>query len=574
MGKLKVLFIWPKNKDMMLGIPLGFAYLFSNCCDDRFEFKLIDCVLDNLLSTDRELAKRAIGFAPDVVAVSASSTNFEEGLAVLQLCKEVNGNISTILGGPHATAYGYKAFDEESIDFLFMGEAEVGFKDFLYTFLGQGDKKYSEIKGLAYKDRDGKKYFSEPARIGDLDKIISPDYDAINLERYIEKGYNYLSKKERCAPIYCTRGCPYECKFCSVPSISGKKVRKHSVTYLVDIVEYLYREKRIRGFNVVDDNFTFDVSFAKSFCREIIKLGFSDIEFNSPNGIRMQRGDFELWELMKQAGWDTLTVAPESGSLRVLELMKKNLDPSLVPEIVADMKRACLEVNGFFILGFPGETVEDLHETEQLIRLCQFDHISVTFFQPMPGTPIYDELIEQGALCDQQLPGYFGSSEKPVFTTKSLSGVDLVGFRLRLYKIRWLRDAHAEMGKLSSTQELGSLNKVFIVGAGNFSVHIINKFKKCGIPIEGIVDEFLVADKFHGLKVCSIEKGTFVEKNISGAIFFVAISVKRHRLKAFERLVNSGVDPKKILYFEPDAFDEVLDNYVLPILRKILIITN
>lgn len=566
MKKLKVLFIWPNYEDTMLGLPLGFAYLISNCRSEKFEFKLIDCKLDGLNSSDSDLVRRIDALSPTIIAVSASSSNFNEALEILHTSKNLDKDIITIIGGPHATAYGRQAFECEDIDFLFMGEAEVGFKEFLDSFVDENAKAYSEINGLAYKDNNGNRYFSEPAKIENLDSLIPPDYDAINLEGYIEKGYNYLSGKKRCAPIYCTRGCPYECKFCSVPSISGKKVRKHSVPYLINMVKYLYEKKGIRGFNVVDDNFTFYVNFAKDFCREIIKLGFPDIEFNSPNGIRMQRGDFELWTLMKQAGWNTITVAPESGSPRILQLMKKDLDPDVVPGIVAEMKKAGLKINGFFILGFPGETIEDLQKTEKLISLCHFDNISATFFQPMPGTPIYDELIKQGELSAQQLPGYFGDSDTHLYMAKSLEGIDLPTYRRKLLKLTWVSEA---VENLSTHEDLSSLNNIFVVGAGTFAVRVLEKLGQCVIPVGGIVDELLQADMFHGINVFSFNRNTFEKSKVRNSIFLMAISDQHYRSNALGRLVNNGVPPDRILYFEPSAFDEIFDKQFIPLLKKI-----
>ena len=568
MEKLRVLFVWPNYQDTMLGLPLGIGYLISNCRDERFEFELIDCALDDLKSTDPELAHKIKAFSPSILAISASSSNFNEAVAILRMSKELNGDITTIIGGPHATAYGRQAFEGKEIDFLFMGEGEIGFKDFLRSFVEPNAKNYSEIEGLAYKDKNGNQYFSEPANIENLDSLLPPDYDSINLDRYIDKGYHYLSSKERCVPIYATRGCPYRCKFCSVPSISGNIVRKHSISYLANIIKYLYEKKKIRGFNIVDDNFTFDVSFAKDFCREIIKLNLQDIEFNSPNGVRMQRGDFELWALMKKAGWNIITVAPESGSPRVLKLMKKDLDPCEVPAIITDMKKAGLGINGFFMLGFPGETIEDLKETENLIRLCRFDNLSVTSFQPMPGTPIYDELIEQGDLCTHQLPGYFCDSDNDtlVYKTKSLDGIDLLKYRKQLEKLSWFNDG---LETLSMDENLDEVANLFIAGAGSYTVRILEKLEKFGIPVDGIVDEISSTEKIRELNIYSLNRNTFDKEKIGNSIFLVAISGQHYRSNAFGRLLNNGVPLNRIIYIEPSVFDVTFENQLMQLFRKI-----
>lgn len=557
MNKLRVLFIWPRNEDTMLGVPLGYAYLLSNCRGEAFEFELLDCILDNLESGNPRLLERVRAFAPQMVAISAASSNFPEATAILRSIKAWNPQVVTLLGGPHATVYGPHAFACPDLDFLFRGEGEVGLKAFFEAVRAAAPERYPQIPGLAYRDGEGQPFFNAPAKIDDLDALSYPDYEAIALDRYIEQGYNYMAGKARCAPIYCTRGCPYICKFCSVPSVSGKRVRKHSVPYLIGLVHYLYEEKGIRGFNVVDDNFTFDVDFAKEFCREIIRLGLEDLEFNSPNGIRMQRGDAELWSLMRQAGWKSVTVAPESGSKRVLQLMKKDLDPGLVPGIVVDMKQAGLRVKGFFIIGYPGETPEDLRQTARLIEGCRFDEISVTYFQPMPGTPVCDELIAQGELSPNQLPGYFGNGDNPVYVTRSLAGFDLPLYRSYLVSLVENRDNFVQ---LLTTDRLQSLTDIYVVGSGSFAAKLIDKLNEFDLPVTGVIDEIHEGPTFHGVRVYSVLRGDLDRSRSANAIFLMAISIDQYRRNAVERLGSRGVPKRRILYFDPVIFEKIFSS--------------
>jgi radical SAM superfamily enzyme YgiQ (UPF0313 family) len=296
------------------------------------------------------------------------------------------------------------------------------------------------VKGLAYRDATGENIFNEIALVETLDDVEVPDYDAINLDGYIEKGYRYQGTKKRNAPIWTTRGCPYRCSFCTVPVINGRKLRKHSIGYLIKWIQLLYTKHNIRGFIIIDDNFTFDIDYAKTFCKEVIKLRYDDIGFYSPNGVRMQRGDLELWTLMKKAGWSTLVVAPESGSERVLKSMRKDLDVKKVPEYIKGIKKAGLKVHGFIIVGFPGETREDIKETELLVRRCRFDAISSTTFQPFPGTPIYDELVERGDIDENALPEYFRGVLNYRYVSPTLTGFDFESFHKKLAMTMYLHN--------------------------------------------------------------------------------------------------------------------------------------
>ena len=171
--------------------------------------------------------------------------------------------------------------------------------------------------------------------------IKNPDYDFINLKQYQASGYRWNSPPKPNAPLSITRGCPYRCQFCAAPQLNGLAIRKHSVEYMMDLIQRLYTQGT-RWFNIIDDNFTFDTRYAKSFCEAVIKLNLKDAGFGTPNGIRMGRGDAELWRLMKQAGWRHLIVAPESGSAHTLELMKKDLKLDTIPRIVEEIRAAGL----------------------------------------------------------------------------------------------------------------------------------------------------------------------------------------------------------------------------------------
>ncbi len=134
------------------------------------------------------------------------------------------------------------------------------------------------------------------------------------------------------------------------------------------------------------------------FSTRIIEMDLRDLGFNTCNGIRMNKGNPDLWKLMKRAGWQFLIIAPESGSERVLKLMKKDLNLERVPQIVRDIKNAGLMVKGFFLLGYPGESAEDLQETYELITRCAFDFVHFNNFQPLPGTEVFEELLQKGEI--------------------------------------------------------------------------------------------------------------------------------------------------------------------------------
>lgn len=425
MNKIRVALIWPYG--FLTGhtgvFPLSLGYLASNIPTDRYEIKIINCALLNIHSNSEELKRSLVDFNPNVVGISSFSATYPEALAVAMLVKTLNPETVTILGGIHATANPQEVIAQEAFDFVFRGEGELEFPRFLDGLQDQAFD-WKQIPGLVYRDADGQPVFkdSHVIRAECLDQIKIPDYGVTELRRYLEQGYQISSTASEHAPIWTTRGCPYLCSFCNAPLVNGGVVRSHGIPYLMDWVRHLYENYNIRQFNIIDDNFTFHKEFAKEFCRAVLAMNLPGAIFSTPNGVRMERGDFELWSLMKQAGWPYLIVAPESGSKNTLKLMKKRLSLDKIPDIIKEMRKAGLPVYGFFLIGYPGETPSDLELTRKFILKCDLSYFYINPFQVFPGTPIFEQLVRNGEIDRTHLPN-LRNLEGPSYITK-----DLVGF--------------------------------------------------------------------------------------------------------------------------------------------------
>jgi len=409
---MKIALVWPKGFDPIYVVPLSLAYLKSNLDPSAARVRIFDCALEKMAADSPRLARRLREFSPDVVGVSCLSFNYGEARRILKTAKTLVPHAVTVMGGVHASC------DKETgrlrvqeIDYLLTGEAERTFPVFIEE-LCKGSPDLSRVPGLVWRGGDGSVARNPNYLEQDLDLIERPDYDAIRLEEYLRRGYRYHTRRKPNAPIWVTRGCPYRCRFCSAPRMNGSTIRTHSIDYVVDWVEDLYFRKGIRLFSIIDDSFTSDMDFAKEFCRAMISLGLPGLGFATPTGIRAQRTDAELLALMKRAGWECVSVAPESGSRRTLERMGKGIDIDSFPEKVAQIRAAGLKVHGFFIVGYPGETPEDIAETSRFIRKCRFNMLYISNFQPLPGTPVYEQLVQSGEIPEGLLPGNYSDGER------------------------------------------------------------------------------------------------------------------------------------------------------------------
>lgn len=401
----RILLVEPAGNLPFYILPLSLGYLKSNISGSH-SVKILDCSINGISCGSPGFKNEIRGFKPDVVGISASMQTYQEAVLAAKTIKSIAPEIITVMGGSYPSIFAEQVMQNDTVDYAFRGEAELSFSAFIDQL--DAEKDYSFIKGLVYRKNGGivkNEINMEP----DLDKIAIPDYEFINIKEYLKHGYSYGGLYGKSAPIWVTRGCPYACSFCSASHINGKIIRCHSIRYVIDWIDHLYRNFDIRQFAIVDDNFTFFKEYAKDFCRAIINLikegHFTErIYFATPNGIRIDKVDDEMLGLMREAGWRSITVAPESGSRRTLQRMRKNLNPDVVPKVIRRIKAAKLDVRAFFLVGYPGETAEDIEETVRLIRKCRIDGLVLGRFLPIPGTPIFSELVRDKEIPPDYMP--------------------------------------------------------------------------------------------------------------------------------------------------------------------------
>jgi radical SAM superfamily enzyme YgiQ (UPF0313 family) len=423
---MKLLLIHPYNEQfpkIQESFPIGIGYLLSKINRSIYDLTFLDCALEKIEPTSDKFGELIISLNPDVVGISWWSQNSDIVEKMLHVVKSLVPKATTIVGGPHPTVRTKDAINHPNCDFIFKGEAEIGFPMLLDCIRKKDFDDLTEIPGLVFKNNNGKIIVNKQQFINDLDVLGRIDYDMVNLKKYHQAGYTYGGKAvpsgdKIVAPIVATRGCPYLCQFCSARVMNGRKVRTHSPTYIVDTIKQLYNDHNVRLVSLVDDNFTFNVDFAAKVCDKIISLNYGDLRMATPNGIRFERMTRDVARKMYAAGWRDVPIAPESGSHRTLERMGKTVDLEKIPPAVEMFHRAGLKVHAFFMIGYANETIEDLLATESFIYKNNFDNIALHTFQPLPGTPIFDELIKRGEIKPSFVPGAFNQI---TYSPKNLS---------------------------------------------------------------------------------------------------------------------------------------------------------
>ena len=380
--------------------PLGIAYLASRLREKNdvavLDFGMMDR-RDDLFTA--ELQK----FAPDVVGFQCYSPEIGEVKRLSVMARAVLPKAVILAGGPHPTLCPEETMAKLSpeTDYLLRGETEESFPLFLEKLAGNCAPE--KVPGLVWRE-NGALRVNEMLPIQDINALPLPSWDLINPQNYPPAQHGAFFNQFPIAPIVTTRGCPFNCGFCTAPILSGKRMRKRGADSVMAEIELLYHKFGIREIHIVDDNFTLDKEHAVSILKRIIASKLP-ISLAFPNGVRIGTLDAELLDLMKQAGTYLISVGIESGTDRTLKRMEKQLSVSLIREKVALIKEKGIDLAAFFILGFPDETVEDMRETIKFSLELPLLRANFFTFLPLPMTPVTLNLIASGEIGQMDVEG-------------------------------------------------------------------------------------------------------------------------------------------------------------------------
>jgi radical SAM superfamily enzyme YgiQ (UPF0313 family) len=339
--------------------PLGLLYIASalrNRCKD-YNIKIID-LMQQELNTD-VFVRTLRDFSPDAIGFSSFPYEFNIFKKLSILAREILPESVLISGGLLATNYYSDLVRNKLADFAVLGEGELTINE-LFDALNN-DRDPCLVKGIAYF-KNGKVILTAPREfIKDLDEIPLPSWDLINLKSYSKiPNWNGILFKKYYAPILTSRGCVYNCIYCN--PLFGKTFRARTPANVISEIEILYKDYDIREFHIIDDLFNFDSERVRNICKGILEKRLK-IKISFPNGLRADRMDKETLKLLKDAGTYKINYAVESANPRVQTLIRKNLDLEKTKEIIEETSKLGIITFGFFMFGFPTETVDEMRET-------------------------------------------------------------------------------------------------------------------------------------------------------------------------------------------------------------------
>jgi len=377
--------------DMIVGIPIGLVYIAPIAEERGHHVEILDLALeaDPHPILVRKLEEREW----DLAGLSCMTPEFEGAEIAARQIKEFDPALPIIFGGQHPTIVPEQAVSQDFCDFVCIGEGEETFGHFLDVWSSQGD--LSRVPGLAFKDQKRQPFRNGPRPpIDDVDGIPIPAYHLLEMDRYAEAdSARYTPKYKRATQIFTSRGCPWHCTYCH--DLFGKRFRARSPENVLREMRLLYDTYRIQEFMVEDDIFNFDMDRAKKICDLIVESGMK-VALQFGNGIRLERMDEELVRKLAAAGTHHVSIAIESASPRIQSLSRKNLKLHMVKDVVGWTRRYRINTLGFFMIGFPGETVEEINMTIRFACATELDEALFSIVIPYAGTEIRSQVIRMG----------------------------------------------------------------------------------------------------------------------------------------------------------------------------------
>jgi radical SAM superfamily enzyme YgiQ (UPF0313 family) len=310
-------------------------------------------------------------------------------------------------GGEHVTALPeWSLRDCPALDVCVRGEGEQTFKDLLDCLAAGGD--LATVSGIAYRDRDGRVVMNERTpRMRAIDEIPWPYWPDGYLERFWAAGKSYGVGTKRDMPFMVSRGCPFQCTFCSNRQMWTTTYTLRDTDDVIAEIEHYRARYGITSLQLYDLTAITKKSWTLEFGRKLLDRGIQ-INWSLPSGTRSEALDRETLTMLKRTGCTYLVYAPESGSQSTLRRIKKKIHLPRMTESVMEAKRLGIVVRTNLIIGFPHETRADVFRTIRYglgLAARGADEVSINIFSPYPGSELYAELAAQGKIT--LTDGYF-----------------------------------------------------------------------------------------------------------------------------------------------------------------------
>ncbi len=426
--------------------PINLLYLHGVLKDKGYRVGILDLEVEHHddASLDRYLRERA----PRVVGISVLTPFYGSSLRISRLARQAGSVV--VWGGSHPSAVPEETLANPEVDVVVRGEGEWTLAELLDR-LGTGSS-LAGVEGVSYKEDGAAGAVHNPPRplIEDLDSLPLPDRTALPLKLY--RGAATPGIAKNATVMFTARGCPGLCTFCAANVVHGRRYRYRSVGNIMEEVDRI----AALGFeHIVIDDDTFVVKKERilEFCR-LMKRDHAGLTWDCDS--RVNTMDRELLTAMKDAGCLKLNFGVESGSPRILKLVRKGITLDQVVAAFDMARQVGIERQATFMVGHPTETREDLKMTWKLVKRLEPDYLFASVCTPFPGTQYHEYLKERGFLHSGDWDQYRFFNKSVPWRNEHFSGPELARERDRLLRGFYLRPSYMlrKLARLRSWREV------------------------------------------------------------------------------------------------------------------------
>ncbi len=389
---MKVLFVEPPKVpwEMMgdfVAPPLGLAQLAAVLEINGVDVQIIDCNASHL--TWGDLQQAMADAQPTLVGASAMTTFFPEALRVMQMAKGLDEDIFTVVGGPHVTFTAQETLENHpEIDIVGRGEGERVILDLVRCLDGSGD--LAEVKGIAFR-HEGQVVQTPLPEPVEVDEIPLPAYHLLPMESY------YFTVFQKFCTVLTSRGCPYNCTFCSERTFWGPGWRPKDPATVGDELELLYRKYGRESIWFGDDCFNVDGEHMALICEEILRRDLR-LDWYYQGRVDLIIKHREYLPLMRRAGNLMVQLGIEAASEEQWQNMRKGLTVAQVREAVSLLREHGIVSQGLMIIGTRQDDARSIMRKLDFLKWLDVDFPVFTVYTPFPGTEVFEEAREKGWL--------------------------------------------------------------------------------------------------------------------------------------------------------------------------------
>lgn len=372
---MRIVLVQPRGGELSpdhIHEPLNLGYLAA-VLNNR-GFSDVHIIVGAFEKNDESIIKKARN--ADIIGFTATSPMMKQAVSLASKLKEKGRFI--VMGGTHPSNQPEEILGSGVVDLVVRGEGER----VLATVVEYLDmnRDWRNLEGISFKNGKSFVHNRRPALIENLDTLPFPARNLFDQERFLDIGYRRFG--DRGAWLLSSRGCPFDCCFCASREIWGRRWRTRSAENIIEEIAQVIARFGATRINFADDTFTVSRQRIEGFCRQMIERKI-DVDWGC--NVRVDSVDQRLLGLMKAAGCKDIWIGVESGSPEVLRSIGKEIDLDSVKKVFKWSREAGLKRRGYFMLGIPGETLEDILMTEKLIEEIEPDSMAITFFTPFPG---------------------------------------------------------------------------------------------------------------------------------------------------------------------------------------------